>query len=130
MNRRSFLARSAGIAAIASSLTPALVSAQETLGKPAQVPLGKTGLTVSRLAQGTGMSGRNRSSNHSRLGFEKLVGLLRHGYDRGVTFFDMADLYGTHLYMREALRSIPRDKVTLLTKLWTRYDGRRPSALS
>jgi aryl-alcohol dehydrogenase-like predicted oxidoreductase len=129
MNRRSFLSR-AGIATLASGLMPSLASAQETLARPAQVSLGKTGITVSRLAQGTGMSGGNRQSNHSRLGFEKLVGLLRHGYERGVTFFDMADLYGTHLYMREALRSIPRDKVTLLTKLWTRYDGRRPSAVS
>ena len=124
MNRRSFLTRSAGIATLASGLIPTLASAQETLARPAQVPLGKTGITVSRLAQGTGMSGGNRQSNHSRLGFEKLVGLLRHGYERGVTFFDMADLYGTHLYMREALRSIPRDKVALLTKLWWRYDGR------
>lgn len=130
MNRRSFLTRSAGIATIASGLMPAFASAQETQAKPAQVPLGKTGITVSRVGQGTGMSGRNRSSNHSKLGFEKLVGLLRHGYDRGVTFFDMADLYGTHLYMREALRSIPRDKVTLLTKVWSRYDGRRPSEIS
>jgi aryl-alcohol dehydrogenase-like predicted oxidoreductase len=130
MNRRSFLTRSAGVATLASGLVPTLVSAQETLARPAQVPLGKTGITVSRVAQGTGMSGGNRQSNHSRLGFEKLVGLLRHGYDRGVTFFDMADLYGTHLYMREALRSIPRDKVALLTKLWTRYDGRGSNAVS
>jgi aryl-alcohol dehydrogenase-like predicted oxidoreductase len=35
----------------------------------------------------------------------------------------MADLYGTHVYFREALRTIPRDKVTILTKLWWRYDG-------
>lgn len=123
MNRRSFMARSAGIATLAGGLGPALVSAQEPLAKLPQVPLGKTGITVSRLAQGTGMSGGNRQSNHTRLGFEKLVGLLRHGYERGVTFFDMADLYGTHLYMREALRSIPRDKVALLSKLWWRYDG-------
>jgi aryl-alcohol dehydrogenase-like predicted oxidoreductase len=69
------------------------------------------------------MHGGNRQSDHSRMGFEKLVSLLRHDYERGVTFFDMADLYGTHLYFREALRSIPREKVTILTKLWWRYDG-------
>ena len=98
MNRRTFLSRSASIATIASGLMPTLMSAQEALARPAQVPLGKTGITLSRVGQGTGMSGRNRSSNHSKLGFEKLVGLLRHGYERGVTFFDMADLYGTHLF--------------------------------
>jgi len=58
------------------------------------------------------------------MGFEKLVALFRHDYERGITFFDMADLYGTHIYFREALRFIPRDKVTILTKLWWRYDGR------
>jgi aryl-alcohol dehydrogenase-like predicted oxidoreductase len=51
------------------------------------------------------------------------VALFRHAYDRGITFFDLADLYGTHIYLREALRTIPRDKVAILTKLWWRYDG-------
>jgi 1-deoxyxylulose-5-phosphate synthase len=69
------------------------------------------------------MNGGGRQSNHTRMGFEKLVALLRHSYERGITFFDMADLYGTHVYFREALRSIPRDKITILTKLWWRHDG-------
>jgi len=73
INRRSFLARSAGVATLVSGLRPTQIRAQEALSRPAQVPLGKTGITVSRLAQGTGMSGGNRQSNHSRLGFEKLV---------------------------------------------------------
>ncbi len=122
MNRRSFLSRSAGVAALLSPLNSLKASAQETIRRPAQVPLGNTGITVSRLAQGCGMSGGSRNSNHSRLGFQKLVDLLRHGYERGVTFYDMADLYGTHVYFREALRSIPRDKVVILSKLWWRYD--------
>jgi aryl-alcohol dehydrogenase-like predicted oxidoreductase len=122
MNRRSFLSRSAGVAALLSPIGPLQASAQETISRPPQVPLGKTGITVSRLAQGCGMSGGNRNSNHSRLGFQKLVDLLRHGYEQGITFYDMADLYGTHVYFREALRSIPRDKVVILSKLWWRYD--------
>ena len=77
---------------------------------------------------GTGMMGKDRQSDHTRMGFEKLVDLFQHGYDRGITFFEMADLYGSHLYCREALRSIPREDVTLLTKLWWRYDG-KPSEL-
>ena len=32
------------------------------------------------------------------MGFEKLVGLMRHAYDRGIRFFDLADLYGTSSY--------------------------------
>ena len=119
--RRSFLATSAGMAAC---LWPAARSVRgaEAPSPPPQVPLGNTGIVMSRVGQGTGMSGGNRQSNHSRMGFQKLVTLLRHAYDRGITFFDLADLYGTHLYFREALRSIPRDKVAILTKLWWRYD--------
>jgi 1-deoxyxylulose-5-phosphate synthase len=88
-----------------------------------QVPLGNTGITMSRIGQGTGMRGGNRQSNHTRMGFAKLVDLFQHGYDHGVTFFDLADLYGSHVYFREALRTIPRDKAAILTKLWFRYDG-------
>jgi aryl-alcohol dehydrogenase-like predicted oxidoreductase len=88
-----------------------------------QVPLGSTGITMSRIGQGTGMRGGNRQSNHTRMGFQKLVDLFQHDYDHGITFYDMADLYGSHVYLREALRSIPRDKVSILTKLWFRYDG-------
>jgi aryl-alcohol dehydrogenase-like predicted oxidoreductase len=56
------------------------------------------------------------------MGFEKLLGLFHHAYNRGITFFDLADLYGTHVYFREALRTLPREKVTILTKLWSPYD--------
>ena len=59
------------------------------------------------------------------MGFEKLVNLFHHAYDRGITFFDLADLYGSHVYFREALRTIPREKITILTKVWWRYDGPR-----
>jgi aryl-alcohol dehydrogenase-like predicted oxidoreductase len=72
---------------------------------------------------GTGVHGGNRQSDQTRMGFERLVALFRHAYSRGITFFDLADLYGTHVYFREALRTIPRDRVTILTKLWWRYDG-------
>lgn len=122
LNRRSFLAATAGAAACASAATK-VVHAAGTPTPPPQVPLGKTGITMSRVGQGTGMHGGNRQSDHSRMGFEELVSLLRHDFERGVTFFDLADLYGTHLYCREALRTLPRKELTLLTKLWWRYDG-------
>ncbi|MEQ8846487.1 aldo/keto reductase [Botrimarina sp.] len=92
---------------------------------PPVVDLGKTGIRTSRLAQGTGVHGGNRQSDQTRMGFADLVGLFQHAYDRGVRFFDLADLYGTHVYFREALRSIPRDEVAILTKVWWPYDGPR-----
>jgi aryl-alcohol dehydrogenase-like predicted oxidoreductase len=126
IDRRNFLTCSAGLTlglsatAQGTGAEPAPASAPPA---PPRVPLGRTGITLSRLALGTGVHGGNRQSNQSRMGFERLVALFRHAYDRGITFFDLADLYGTHLYFREALRAIPRERVTILTKLWWRYDG-------
>ncbi len=125
MHRREFIAAAAGTAVCLRAYGRAepVAAATSEVPPPPQVALGKTGITLSRIGQGSGMRGGNRQSNHTRMGFEKLVALFRHAYDRGITFFDLADLYGTHVYFREALRSIPRDKIAILTKLWWRYDG-------
>jgi 1-deoxyxylulose-5-phosphate synthase len=122
-DRRKFLLATAGAAAGLSLRAGAAGSTRQPPPPPPDVGLGKTGIRMSRVGQGTGMRGGNRQSDHTRMGFEKFVGLMRHGYERGVTFFDLADLYGSHLYCREALRSMDREKVALLTKLWFRYDG-------
>jgi aryl-alcohol dehydrogenase-like predicted oxidoreductase len=127
VNRRDFLAATAGAATLLGTTVRPARAATAAPDPPPEVPLGNTGIVMSRVGQGTGMRGGNRQSNHTRMGFEKLVGQFRHAYDRGVTFFDLADLYGTHIYCREALRSIPREKVTILTKLWTRYDKLDPT---
>lgn len=121
LGRRHFLVSLAGGSACVYGIVGARAASSPPT--PPQVPLGNTGIKLSRIGQGTGMSGGNRQSNHTRMGFEKLTTLLRHDYDQGITFFDMADLYGTHIYFREVLRSLPREKLTLLTKLWYRYDG-------
>ena len=49
------------------------------------VPLGKTGIKVSRLAQGTGFNGYNHSSAHTRQGKEAFDRLMRHSLDSGIT---------------------------------------------
>lgn len=120
LSRRQFVGAT-GTAALLLNQSP--VTRAADIQPPPQVPLGKTGITMSRLGQGTGVHGGQRQSDQTRMGFEKLVALFRHAYDRGITFFDLADLYGTHLYFREALRHIPRERITILTKLWWRYDG-------
>jgi aryl-alcohol dehydrogenase-like predicted oxidoreductase len=90
---------------------------------PPIIELGRTGIKMSRLGQGTGVHGGNRQSDQTRMGFAKLVDLMLHAYDRGLRFFDLADLYGTHVYFREAMRSMKREEVAILTKVWWRYDG-------
>jgi aryl-alcohol dehydrogenase-like predicted oxidoreductase len=133
VDRRRFLGTTAGAAAAlgvgsvlrgeepdAAQSPPAGAEAPPA---PPMVELGRTGIRMSRLGQGTGVKGGNRQSDQTRMGFAKLVGLMHHAYERGIRFFDLADLYGTHVYFREALRSMERDKLAILTKLWWRYDG-------
>ena len=85
------------------------------------VTLGRTGIRTSRLAMGTGTIGGGGNSNQTRLGDSPFVKLLANGYhDNGLRFFDAADSYGSHPYVREALQTLPRDRVTLLTKTDTR----------
>jgi aryl-alcohol dehydrogenase-like predicted oxidoreductase len=78
------------------------------------VVLGNTGIRTSRLAMGTGTIGFAGSSNQTREG--GLTRLLRIGYDRGLTFFDTADSYGSHPEVAEAISKLPRDKVVIMTK--------------
>src|SRR5215470_643289 len=84
------------------------------------VTLGNTGIQTSRLAMGTGTVGSGHHSHQTALGIQGLSDLLRNGYDHGLRFFDAADSYGSHPHVAEALKYVPRDKVTVLTKSWAR----------
>ncbi|MCA9230703.1 MAG: aldo/keto reductase [Planctomycetales bacterium] len=125
IDRRLFLGTSAGVAAGLTGMTQLQSAESPAAAPPAPplVPLGNTGIQLSRLGQGTGVRGSNRQSDQTRMGYEKLVPLFRHAYDRGIRFFDLADLYGSHVYFREALKTMARDEVAILTKIWWRYDG-------
>ncbi len=87
------------------------------------VALGRTGIKVSRLAQGTGFNGYNRSSEHTRQGKEKFDRLLRHSLDAGIRFIDMADLYGSHPFVKDVIKGLPRDRYVLLSKIWPRKES-------
>ena len=84
------------------------------------VTLGNTGIRTSRLAMGTGTVGVGHHSHQTDLGIKGLSDLLLNGYDQGLRFFDAADSYGSHPHVAEALKHVPRDKVTVLTKSWAR----------
>ncbi len=82
-----------------------------------KVPLGSTGIEVSRMAMGTGTHGVNRSSNQTRqLGIKGLAELIHAAYDEGIIFWDSADNYGSHPHLKEALKQIPRENVVILSK--------------
>ncbi len=132
MDRRKFvLAGSAGVAGgwLASKtlgsrmFSPAFAAPPPLTQKVAAfdtVVLGETGIKTSRLAMGTGTIGFGHHSNQTALGMKGLSGLLLNGYDRGLRFFDSADAYGSHPHVAEALKHVPRDKVTILTKTFSR----------
>jgi 1-deoxyxylulose-5-phosphate synthase len=85
------------------------------------VTLGKTGIKTSRLAMGTGTNGIGHHSRQTDgLGVAGLSALLQNGYDNGLRFFDLADAYGSHPHAADALKHVPREKVTVLTKSWSR----------
>ena len=87
-----------------------------------QVALGDSGIVTSRLALGTGSIGGNGTSNQTKMGAD-FVKMAHHAYRRGITFFDMADAYGSHAVVNAALKGLPREKITLLTKIGHQPDG-------
>src|SRR5467141_1437682 len=84
------------------------------------VTIGKTGIQTSLLAMGTGTVGSGHHSHQTALGIKGLSDLLLNGYEHGLRFFDAADSYGSHPHVAEALKHVPREKVTVLTKTWAR----------
>ncbi len=88
------------------------------------VTLGRSGIRVSRLAQGTGTHGYNKSSNQIRnLGDKGLADLLVEGVDNGLSFWDLADGYGSHRHAKLALQTVKRDRVTIMTKTAARTEA-------
>jgi L-galactose dehydrogenase len=77
--------------------------------------LGRTGLNVSVVGLGCGGPSRlglrdgSGSTDHA-------VALIRHALDRGVSFLDTAEAYGTEAIVGKAIRTLPRDKVIISTK--------------
>jgi aryl-alcohol dehydrogenase-like predicted oxidoreductase len=112
MNRRNFL-RNAAAGTIALQ---ALANGTKKYGTD-RVKLGPRGVELSRLAMGTGTDGVGGSSNQTRkLGMAGLANLFAAAYDQGVTFWDSADQYGTHPHVKEALKRVKRERVTILSK--------------
>jgi aryl-alcohol dehydrogenase-like predicted oxidoreductase len=120
INRRSFIQKSAfglaGTVAVASGLIN-LSFNQASNAMIDTVKLGKTGMNVPRLALGTGSYGWKKTSAQKKMGEEKFMQMARHAYDRGVRFFETADMYGTHEFVGKAMKKVGRENVTLLSKM-------------
>lgn len=127
MDRRKFIKSSiAGAAALAFTQCKATTGlryfpANDTVID--KVKLGKTGISIARAGLGTGTIGYNNGSNQTRIGMDNFVKMARHAYDRGMTYFDMAESYGSHTYVGNAIKELPRENITLCTKIWTHPNG-------
>jgi len=124
LNRREFvsaLSLGTGYLAFGNPLTGLL---NRVSSDPFQlVKLGESGLETTLLGIGMGFRGVNRSCALVRQDQAKALGVVQHAYDVGIRFFDNADSYGTHGLMARALKTIPREDVTISSKIWTREGG-------
>ena len=122
-NRRDFLAQTAAATALAAAsgtlaraASPAYPRADLPKSATDKVTLGKSGVKVSLIGMGTGSVGTDQASNQTRKGVKEFTRVVRHALDKGVCFFDVADQYGSHVYLREALKGVDRDKYVIQTK--------------
>lgn len=114
LTRRQFLTRATALAG-GALLSPSLLQAASTKRTAVDpVPLGKTGLKLSRLGIGTGSQGGKVQRDLGREGFNRLI---RYAYDQGVTYIDTAENYRTHEFIREAIQGLPREKLFIQTKM-------------
>lgn len=118
MDRRNFLQKGAAAGFASLQAFPYHLYASSTKKQASdRIKLGPKGVELSRLAMGTGTNGSGGSSNQTKkLGVSGVADLFKAALDNGVTFWDSADQYGSHPHLKEALKSIPREKVTILSK--------------
>lgn len=80
------------------------------------VKLGNQGLKVSKL--GFGCMGLTGVYN-SPVSEEDGINIIKYAFSKGITFFDTADMYGSHsneILVGKALKQLPREEVQLATK--------------
>lgn len=122
-SRRDFLRAGLSAGALGMTARFPLTAAKDAATE--WVTLGKSGVSVTRLAFGTGSNG---GRVQRQLGQEEFTRLVRHAYDRGIRFFETAESYREmHQMLGIALKGIPRDTYRLMTKVTTRQ-GTDPQA--
>ncbi|MGI6441268.1 MAG: aldo/keto reductase [Peptoniphilaceae bacterium] len=85
--------------------------------------LGNTGITVSGLCFGT----LTMTPMQKNLTVKEGAALLVCAYEEGITFADTAQYYENYAYLKEALRTIPRDRYVIATKsyAWDKETARQ-----
>ncbi len=129
LSRREFLTRTA-LGGAALSVGSALWAASAT-SRPMELEKGESKMKTRKLGRlevsELGFGNMGLSSGHYGPGVDKAQGIrvIRDAHERGVTFFDTAEVYGPYVneeLVGEALAPV-RDKVAIATKFGFKIDG-------
>jgi predicted aldo/keto reductase-like oxidoreductase len=125
VDRRQFLGRATGAAGLVATAPSLLWAAPASPRKLTdRVELGKTGIKLSMLGIGTGTV----SGSHQRaLGMDGFSRLMHYAYDHGINYFDCADSYKTHPFLKPVFDELPRDKIIIQSKTGAR-DAKKAQA--
>ena len=114
LSRREFIKTSLAVGALSGVGTLPLHAAPRTAAD--RVTLGKSGISVTRLAFGTGS---NNGHEQAALGQQEFTRLVRYAYDHGIRFFETSESYATPALLGQALKGLPRDSYILMNKVTT-----------
>jgi predicted aldo/keto reductase-like oxidoreductase len=112
LTRREFI-KSTAVVTGAVMLTPSYATDSKPKAEDL-IPLGKTGLKISRIGFGTGTMGGTVQRSLSTEEFNRLI---QYAYERGIRYIDTAENYQTHTWVRDAIRGLDREKLFILTKM-------------
>jgi len=127
INRRDFMKWTAGAVASGYLGGASPTYAAETGKAQSMRPLGQTGIDTTFLGMGTGVRAARNESALIRRGDEQFMEVLERAYGHGVRFFDLADMYGSHEYLRRAMDDfMDREEIMILTKTM----GRDPETVT
>jgi predicted aldo/keto reductase-like oxidoreductase len=113
ITRRQFIKKTAvvtGATVFATSCTTGTSSRSAT----DLVPLGGTGLKLSRIGFGTGTKG---GTIQRQLSTDEFNYLMHYAFERGIRYIDTAENYQTHTWVHDAIQGLPREKLFILTKM-------------
>ncbi len=124
INRRDFMKRSASALAVTATLRNGATHAGETTtplqnAAAKRCALGNTGLMPTRLGVGTGTRAWNKDSAQIRRGRDVFINTLTRAWEQGIRYYDLADMYGSHHYLRDAMTEagMKREGLFILTKV-------------
>src|ERR1700752_1682685 len=88
--------------------------------------LGRTGLRVS--VPGLGGGGFSQLGLAQGKSETDAIAIIREALDLGVNLFDTAAAYGTEEVLGKAIKSVPRERIVVATKVWIPPQGDRSAA--